>query len=302
MADESSTDPMIAFLMENPPKDALEFRAILDGFALQLNANMPDIGESLDDVVIAEFEKQNLTVDIHKPKGEGPFPILIYFHGGGWIMGSPKTHRKLCFRFAEAGYLVFNVHYRLAPEYPFPAAFDDCLTALSWVQENAQQYDGDASRIAVGGDSAGGNLTAAVAASLSDAGNSPIKSILLIYPALDFANMDSEQGAIPGSDSNLVDMMVDSYIGHDYNKLVVDPRVSPIHVAEKLPEAHVMCGTADALIEDCQKLMGKLEAAGIPAESAFFDEMPHGFAQMEDFFPQAKESIERMIAFLNRTV
>ncbi len=295
----SDLDPLMAFVAENPPSDPLEFRSLLDGFSLMMNSDLPEIGKSIDDVVIAEYPEQNLTVDIHVPKGDGPFPVLIYLHGGGWILGSPKTHRRVGFRFAEAGYLVFNVHYRLAPEAPFPAGFDDCVTALNWVLEHAAEYGGDTNRLAMGGDSAGGNLTAAVAA--ADAGNT-IKSVLLIYPAMDFANMSDDMAAIPGLETSIVDMMVGSYIGHDYDNLVKDPRVSPIHVAEQLPPAHIACGTADDLMADCMALAEKLAAAGIEHETAYYDLMPHGFAQMEEMFDEARASINRMIAFLNRTV
>ena len=96
--------------------------------------------------------------------------------------------------------------------------------------------------------------------------------------------------------------MVDAYIGHDRDWLTRDPRVSPIHVADKLPPAHVMCGTADTLIEDAKALAPRLEAAGIEFETAFYDDMPHGFVQIEEMFPQARQSIERMVAFLNAHV
>jgi acetyl esterase len=296
---ESETvDPLMALVADNPPQTPLELREMLDAFSLALNVNLPDI-ESIDDVLIESFEGQDLTVDIHRPQGDGPFPILVYLHGGGWILGTPKTHRKLAFRFAEAGFLVFNVHYRLAPEHPFPAAYDDCVTALKWVHENAAAYGGDVSRIAVGGDSAGGNLTAAIAA--ADDANL-IKCILLLYPALDFGTMDDSLGALPGSDVNMMSLMVDSYIGHDFDALVADPRVSPIHHAQHLPPAHIMCGTMDTLIDDCRRLAGLLEDAGISHETAFYDLMPHGFAQLEDFFPEARQSIDAMVAYLNRTL
>jgi len=296
---ESETvDPLMALVADNPPQTPLELREMLDAFSLALNVNLPDI-ESIDDVLIESFEGQDLTVDIHRPQGDGPFPILVYLHGGGWILGTPKTHRKLAFRFAEAGFIVFNVHYRLAPEHPFPAAYDDCVSALKWVRDNAATYGGDVGRIAVGGDSAGGNLTAAIAASDDE---DLIKCILLLYPALDFANMDESLGALPGSDVNMMSLMVDSYIGHDIDGLIADPRVSPIHSATQLPPAHIMCGEADALIEDCRKLAGLLADAGVAHETAFYDNMPHGFAQLEDFFPEARQSIDAMIGYLRKTL
>jgi acetyl esterase/lipase len=97
-------------------------------------------------------------------------------------------------------------------------------------------------------------------------------------------------------------MMVDSYIGHDQSVLELDSRVSPIHASENLTEALITCGTTDGLITDCRRLEEKLTAHGIPFETDYYEGMPHGFCQMEEMFPQARQSIERMITFLNRTL
>ena len=298
MAEQQRFDPLMELLKDSPPKNALEFRATLDAFALAGNGALPEIGGSEDDVTLFSAGGVDVTADIHVPKGDGPFPVLVYLHGGGWIMGSPKTHRRLAYRFAEAGYLVVNLHYRLAPEFPFPAAFDDCVRAIRWVTDNIAAYGGDPSRLAVGGDSAGGNLTAAAAAALADDARVRIKAILLIYAALDFANMSSEGADLPGG-ANLVEMLVDSYIGHDRDALVEDWRVSPIHAAERLPPAHIACGTADGLLTDAKALVARLAAARIPYELATYEGMPHGFSQMEEMFPDARASIDRMIAFLD---
>ena len=176
-------DPLASIFNEKEPKDINDFRNILEeGIELTgANKNLPDIGNFLTKVEISKKEDHSLTTDIHVPEGEGPFPILVYFHGGGWISGSPKSHRKICHRFAEAGFLVFNVDYALAPENPFPQGFDECCESVRWVVANAEKYNGDSNRLSVGGDSAGGNLTAACAASLADDSEVDIKKILLIY-------------------------------------------------------------------------------------------------------------------------
>lgn len=301
MSEQQGLDPMVAMLMQNPPNNALEFRGVLDGFATMMNGVLPDIGGSSDDVKLFSAGGTDITADMHKPKGPGPFPVLIYLHGGGWIMGTPKTHRRLGFRFAEAGYLVVNVHYRLAPEHPFPAAFDDCVAAIRWVANNISAYGGDPARLAVGGDSAGGNLTAAAVAALADDAKVKIKAALLIYAALDFANMNAEGAVLPNG-ANLMEMMVGSYIGHDRERLIKDWRVSPIHVAERLPPTHVMCGTADSLMLDAKTMVQRLGAAGIAHEFVAYDNMPHGFAQMEEMFPDARRSIDNMVKFLRARV
>src|SRR5262245_10291897 len=294
-------DPLTAMLMQNPPKDALEFRATLDAFALAGNGTLPEIGRSVDDVKLFSAGGVDVTADIHQPKGAGPFPVLVYLHGGGWILGTPKTHRRLGFRFAEAGYVVVNVGYRLAPEFPFPAAFEDCVRAVRWVVENIHRYAGDATRIAIGGDSAGGNLAAATAAALADDSRVKLKAVLLIYAALDFANMKTEGAELPGG-ANLVEMMVGSYLPRNRAEHMRDWRVSPIHAANRLPACHLLCGTADGLMADASAMAERLERAGIDHEVAIYADMPHGFTQMEELFPAALESINRMVAFLDARV
>jgi acetyl esterase len=240
------------------------------------------------------------------PKGDGPHPVLVYLHGGGWICGSAATHRKLGHRFAEAGYLTISIDYRLAPEHPFPGPFDDCEFAVRWAAREAARWGGDASRLAIGGDSAGGNLSAAVAAALRDDPEAPrISAVLLIYGVFDFAAMGgaidtslapSEELAEAGG--KLMELMVGSYLGSDRSDaLLADPRVSPIHVASKLPPSHVMVGSMDGLAAQASALVEALEREGVEHEHVVYEGMPHGFAQME-FFPSARESIDRMVEFL----
>jgi hypothetical protein len=109
-------------MLQNAPKTPLEMRSMLDGFAPFLNAGLPEVGALHEAIPVRE----GVTADVVVPRGAGPHPVLVYLHGGGWVCGSPKTHQKLGYRFAEAGYLVFNVDYRLAPEHSFPTPFEDC--------------------------------------------------------------------------------------------------------------------------------------------------------------------------------
>src|SRR5262245_7624562 len=106
-----------------PPKTAGDMRRMLDMFGGILNTDMPPVGAFHPAVSVSE----GVTADVVVPRGAGPFPVLVYLHGGAWICGSPGTHRKLGYRFAEAGFLVVNVDYRLAPEHPFPTPFEDCV-------------------------------------------------------------------------------------------------------------------------------------------------------------------------------
>ena len=296
-------DPLANIFNEKVPKDINDFRNILEeGIeSTGANKNLPDIGNFLTEVEISKKEDHSLTTDIHVPEGEGPFPILVYFHGGGWISGSPKSHRKICHRFAEAGFLVFNVDYALAPENPFPQGFDECCESVRWVVANAEKYKGDSNRLSVGGDSAGGNLTAACAASLADDSEVDIKKILLIYGVFDFLSMGETSDVLVDTDADLMtEMMIGSYLGLERDEAVLsDPRVSPIHVSDKLPPAHILCGTLDGLMAGSKILAEKLNSQGIENEEFYYENMPHGFLHFEDFFPESRQAIDRMVAFLN---
>ena len=296
-------DPLANIFNEKEPKDINDFRNILEeGIeSTGANKNLPDIGNFLTKVEISKKEDHSLTTDIHVPEGEGPFPILVYFHGGGWISGSPKSHRKICHRFAEAGFLVFNVDYALAPENPFPQGFDECCESVRWVVANAEKYNGDSNRLSVGGDSAGGNLTAACAASLADDSEVDIKKILLIYGVFDFLSMGETSDVLVDTDTDLMtEMMVGSYLGPEPDEAVLsDPRVSPIHVSDKLPPAHILCGTLDGLISGSKLLAKKMNSCGIENEEFYYENMPHGFLHFEDYFPESREAIDRMVIFLN---
>lgn len=167
-----------------PPKSVPELRTMLDSFALLLNANPPEVGAFHEDVEL----RPGLRADVAVPNGSGPFPVVVYIHGGGWVAGSSRSHRKLAKQYAAAGYLTINLDYRLAPEHQFPAGLDDCVFAIKWSGDNAKRWNGDAARLAVGGDSAGGNLTASALIALSNerhAGPKP-RAALLLYGVFDF--------------------------------------------------------------------------------------------------------------------
>jgi acetyl esterase len=283
------------------PRDPLALRAMLDGFAPMLNMDPPKVGATHDRVALRE----GVTADVLVPATPGPHPVLVYLHGGGWVAGSPRTHRKLALRFAEAGYLVVNVDYRLAPEAPFPAPFDDCVFAVRWAAQNARRYGGNPARLAIGGDSAGGNLSAAVAGALAGDDGVRIRAALLIYGVFDFDAM-LRQPAPAGIDPEMVrqatEMMAFSYLGKEPAASVLsDPRVSPLHAAAKLPPSFLVVGTADTLHAQQEALAAALARHGVPHEHAVYAGMPHGFLQME-FLPPAREAIGRAIAFLDRHV
>ena len=300
-----NADVLAQLMAANPPKTVGDMRRMLDGFAGLMNGDAPEVGAFHEGVPVAGGA---FTADVAVPKGAGPFPVLVYLHGGGWVCGSPRTHRKLGLRFAEAGYLVVNVDYRLAPEYPFPTPFEDCVAAVRWAAREAARFGGDPRRIAIGGDSAGGNLSAAVAAALSGDPSAPkLSAALLIYGVFDFATLGQP---VPGVEpmpgvpaalgAEMIEMMAGSYLGSPRSDaLLRDPRVSPLHAAAKLPPCHIVCGTADPLVADARRLRDALGRAGVACDYAEDAGMPHGYVQME-FLPPARGAIERMVEFLDK--
>ena len=292
-------DPINDYILERHPQNLIDIRQYFEELALaQLNNDLPEIGESIDDVVIATVDGVDITVDVHIPKGEGPFPVVVFTHGGGWSTGSSKTHRKLGFRFAEAGLLVFNVNYRLAPEHPFPAGYNDCRQAVAWVRENAEEYDGDVNRLALAGDSAGGLLAASIAVHDEHAA-APIKALALIYPALELESYPAMIEAFPEGMPSITKWIFEGLLPEKYRASLSDPRLSPINAAEKFPSTVLLYSPGDpSVIEGCEALPPKLEAAGITHETVVLEDLPHGFLQMEEMFPHTRAALQRMTDFL----
>ncbi len=278
------------------PQDLNNLRSMMATFTPMMNQNPPEIG-AFHEAVELRF---GLHADIAVPKGPGPFPVVVYFHGGGWVAGSPATHRKLGMQFADAGFLTINVDYRLAPEHPFPAGLEDCIFAIKWAGQNAARYGGEQHRIAVGGDSAGGNLTAAavtaIAAEKYD-GPQP-KAALLIYGVYDFpARVKADAGVKMMMD------MIKAYAGSAYPAVLTDPRFSPIFAVKPgaLPPCFIICGTADTLISDTREMAEALKKADIRHELHIYEHMPHGFLQMDNL-SGCRDGLVKMFDFLRRTL
>ena len=268
-------------------------RKWLAEYFVEFNANPPAVGAYHEAVAL----KSGLSADIAVPTGDGPHPVVIYIHGGAWTLGSPATHRKLVKQFAQAGYLTIAPDYRLAPEHPFPAGFDDCVFTAQWAAENAKRYGGDGTRLAMGGDSAGGNLTAAVLSSLGNSGRgSLVKAAILIYGAFDFEGLVriAKEAAEP---------LARAYLGQNYPALLNDPRVSPIRAIKPgaMPPAFIIAGTADGIVGESRTIAEAMNRAGIENELHIIDDMPHAFMQMTEL-SACREGLRLMFDFLRRHV
>lgn len=216
------------------------------------------------------------------PEPGGPHPLLVFYHGGGFLYGDLDTHDGVCRLLCRhAGAHVLAIDYRLAPEHPFPAAVDDARTALSWAYANAERLGADPSRVGVGGDSAGGNLAAVVSQlAANDGGPAPVLQ-LLIYPVTDFTvrrrSRDLFAEGFLLTDAEM-DWFEDQYLGADRTQ-ASDPRASPLLTADLsgLAPAFVVTAGFDPLRDEGEAYVDALRAAGTSATLRRFPGFIHGF-------------------------
>jgi len=235
-----------------------------------------------------------IPVKLFTPAGQGPFPLVVYFHGGGWVIGSPATHAKLCAELAEgAGAVVVSVHYRLAPEHTPPAQLDDCVAAVRWAVDHAAELNADGSRIALAGDSAGGNLAACAALRLRDEGGPRARLQLLLYGAFT-GNNDLPSVIENGEGKILTRQMMDWFYRH-YLSAGADPKdpyIFPINGDLRgLPPAHLIVGTLDPLLDDSKLYAEALQKAGVPVKLSIYQDQPHIFLQLTAMLDGAKKGM-----------
>ena len=236
----------------------------------------------------------------------GALPVLVYYHGGGWVIGDLDTHDTLCRELADnAGVAVVAVDYRLGPEHRFPAAFDDALAATHWVHANAGALGLDPTRLAVGGDSAGGNLAAGVCLAARDLaeGSLPIVFQLLIYPATDMrrrhaSHVANGKGYLLTSDT--ITWFHDHYIDDPRHDL--DWRASPLLHADlaRLPPALVVTAGYDPLRDEGLDYARALADAGTRVSYVCFERQIHGFVTMGKLLDEANTAVALCAAELAR--
>jgi acetyl esterase len=289
--------------MGAPPMHTLsvpDARQMMEGF-------IPLAGEP---AVVANVEDRQIpgpageiTVRVYTPEGAGPFPALVFYHGGGWVIGNIEVYDPTCRAIANnAGCVVVSVEYRLAPENKFPAAPEDCYAATKWVAENAASLNIDPERIAIGGDSAGGNLTAVVAQMARDQGGPNLVFQLLVYPVADHhsAGMSSYE---ENADGYLLtrDSMIwfwEHYLDNPDDKS--HPLASPLQAKDfsNLPPALVITAEFDPLRDEGEAYAAKLKEAGVPVTLTRYNGMIHGFFMMMGVLDQAKKAHEEAAAAL----
>lgn len=218
---------------------------------------------------------------IYAPRRGAPLPLVLFFHGGGFISGDLATHDELCRRLAiAADCVIVAVAYRLAPAHPYPAALHDCLAALDWAVRNAGEFGADAARLAVAGDSAGGNLAAVITLHVRDKGGPRISAQLLIYPGTDMTAPKTGSLAETGegfymSEDDL-EFFTRSYVGQSDP---ADPFISPLRAESlaRLPPAFVLTAEHDQLRDQGQAYAAALAAAGVATDYVNYEGAIHGF-------------------------
>ena len=257
----------------------------------------------VDDVTI-DGPGGPLALRLYTPLGAGPFPTLLYFHGGGWVVGDLDTHDDTCRRLANAtGCLTISVDYRRAPEHPFPAAADDCFSATQWASTQVSNYGGDPARLAVVGDSAGGNLATVVALMARNRGGPALRHQSLIYPVTD---VDFDRPSYRSfAHGYLLNRGAMAWYWSVYARSAPD-RVNPYCVPMRaaslkgLPPALVITAECDVLRDEGEAYAHRLRADGVPTVCTVYTGVNHGFFGLAPVLAQGRAAIDQVGAELRR--
>ena len=245
---------------------------------------------------IREVNADGVAARLYRPNDRKDLGLLVFYHGGGWVLGSMNTHDDVCRKLALAmGHAVLSVDYRLAPEFAFPEPLNDCIVALRWAHANAAQLGIDATRIAVGGDSAGGNL-AAVVANLQPV---PLKFQMLIYPVTD-ATRSSQSYKDNGEGYRLTAAGMKWFCDHYLSGSIgtpTDPRVSPLFAdattLASAPPAIVITAEYDPLRDEGEQYAHRLIEAGVACSLTRYYGQVHGFFSMSQYVDDGASAINQ---------
>jgi acetyl esterase len=292
-------DPQVRALLDQaaaagrPPlrgQSVEESRALMRSM-IAVSGDGPKIGR-VEDLAVPG-PAADIPVRVYWPGGDGPFPILVWFHGGGWVLGDLDTADSTCRSLAaKSGAVVVSVDYRLAPESPYPAGVDDAWAAVSWVVANAARLGGDPDRVAVGGDSAGGNLATVTALRAKRNGGPKLLFQLLVYPVTDGTMSRpsyAENGVGYQLTADTMEWFYEQYLGDGDPK---DPLVSPLYAADEdiagQPPAFVITAEFDPLRDEGEAYARRLEQAGVAVTLVRYDGQIHGFFGLDAFIDAGK--------------
>jgi acetyl esterase len=303
MVDKSKLDPNIKKFLEvlyslpvDPNQTIEEGRKAYLMFSLA-NAGRPLNTARIEDVSI-DLEDHTIPVRIYTPILGRKLPALVYFHGGGWQRGGLATHDSICRHLANfSDCIVVAVQWRLAPEHKFPDGPNDCFVAYDWVVRNAAHYNIDTSRLAIGGDSAGGNMAAVTIQRLRESSIQKPIFQMLFYPALDlscstWSYKEYAEGFFLSTDK--VKYYVDGYINSPAD--IDNPLVSPVKQKDlsHIPKTHIITAGFDPLRGEGELYAEKLEQAGIDVTYKCYEPMIHAFLHMNDSVPAVETALQEL--------
>lgn len=259
---------------------------------------------AVQDLALAEHG-QRLAARLYRPQGTGMFPLLVFFHGGGFVLGDLDTHDGLCRRLcARTPALVLAVDYRRAPEHPFPAAVEDAWRAVRWAHREAERLGADPARLAVVGDSSGGTLAAATALRCRDQNGPSLAAQALFYPALDHytASTPSQLEMAEGYGLSLASLRWywDQYLPEPRARL--DPYAVPARAASlaRLPPTLIVTAEYDVLRDEAERYAARAAAAGVAVAARRYADMNHGFLGLAGWLAEADRAIDESCAWLAR--
>jgi acetyl esterase len=244
---------------------------------------------------VQDLVADGVPVRVYRPSLNEELPCLVFFHGGGWVIGDLDTHDNVCRYLAlQVGCVVVAVDYRLAPEHPFPAALDDCYAATCWVASQASELGIDINRMAVGGDSAGGNLAATVCLKAKALKGPTLVHQLLVYPVTN-ATFDTasyvENAEGYSLTKDLMQAFWQHYIGDQPGE---NPLISPLQAKDLsgMPPATVITAEFDPLRDEGEAFGERLKSAGVATTITRYDGMIHGFFHMQDALEAGREALQ----------
>ena len=301
-------DPQVEKMLDRSRRfnwmDHRKARLMLD--AMYLDNDPPAmIGRTRDAYIPCPWG--NIRVRVYTPEGNGPFPVFVFFHGGGWVTNSIETHDSVCRHITNfSGCIVVSVDYRKPPEHKFPAPVEDAYTATQWVLDNAASLNGDPDHIAVGGDSSGGNLAAAVCLLSRDRNGPRIRQQVLIYPVTDYY--------LPGTPSSvefgagyILDRDLQIWCWNHYLKSDEDinnPYICPLRAASfaGLPPAFIITAEYDPLRDEGELYANKLRDAGVDVKLTRYEGMVHGFIMHWHLYDKSLDALREIGQELNQAL
>lgn len=286
-----------------PPTHALSVPEARERFAdLFASMDAPDVARTREFAI--EGPGGDVPLRLYLPEGERPHPVLVTFHGGGYVLGDLDTHDPFCRTMTNAAECaVLSVDYRLAPEHPFPAGVKDAYRAVEWVAERGDGAHLDPDRIAVGGDSAGGNLSAAVTLMARDRGGPDIDHQLLVYPAVHSPVLGTPESYTENAEGYFLELDSMQWFTEKYVQDRIHLRNAynaPLLARDlsDLPPATVITAGFDPLRDEGQEYADRLASDGVPVEQVHYDDMIHGFVSMLGVVDAASEAVDVMAQHL----